>query len=171
MDINAIIFRNPTTDDSAVLRAISQIPVGGAPVNLWTDVANDLSYRPFHRAAAIYELFRRHFVRPATLEQIASLLAGGRWLLDAVLEKIGSIGGEIPVQVPPGGTAFVLRLRKDPAAAYPQVGIYLALDGELDANLLRDALMSIANGPAAGKVRIVDYAVFPERLAPTPLQQ
>jgi hypothetical protein len=167
MDTNTRIFRDQRSDLSAVLRAITQIAASGVPATVWTDVANDPSYRPFHRALAVYELFNRHLARPATLEHVAFLLAGGRWLLDAAIDKVELMGGEVPVQVPIGGAAFVIRLAKDAAAVRPEVGIYLALDRALDARLLRDALMSRATDASVGQVRIVDFAVFPEALAET----
>jgi hypothetical protein len=167
MDINSNIFLDPRSDDDTMLGAISQMTPSGPPASLWTQVANDPSYRPFHRAAAIYELFKRHVAKPVTLEQTARLLAGGRWLLESVIEKIESMAGEIPVQVPAGGTAFVIRLAKNSTAAHPGVGIYLALDHSLDAKLLRDALMSRATDPSVGQIRIVDFALFPKSLVTT----
>src|SRR3954453_10791458 len=92
MDTNARIFRDLRSDDDAVLQAISQMTTGSAPATLWTEVANDPSYRPFHRAVAVHELFKRHVARPVTLEQLALLLTGGCWLLDAVIEKIELMG-------------------------------------------------------------------------------
>jgi len=163
MDVDSSIFLDPKSDDDAIVRAISRMPDGSVPASLWTQVANDPSYRPFHRAVAAYELFRRH-VTPVTLEQIARLLAGGRWLLDAEIEKIELMGGEIPVRVPTSGTAFIIRLPNDPTTTYPDVGMYLALDRDLDATLLRDALMSRPTDPSVGQIHIVDFALFPESL-------
>ena len=84
-----------------------------------------------------------------------------------MIEKIELMGGEIPVRVPAGGTAFVIRLPKDPTAAHPEVGIYLTLDRALDAKLLRDALMSKATDPSVGQIHMVDFALFPESLVAT----
>jgi hypothetical protein len=159
-------FRDPGSDDDEVLRAISRMTTGDVPATVWTEVANDPSYRPFHRAVAVQELFKRQVRRPMTLDQVAVLLAGGRWLLDASIEKVESMGGEIPVRVPAGGAAFVLRLPRDPGATRPELGIYLALDRPLDAEPLRDALLSRATDPSVGQIRIVDLAVFPDSLAP-----
>lgn len=164
MDPN-IIFRDPKSDDDAVLRAASQLASLGVAARLWADVANDPSYRAFHRNVAIYELLKRHLVRRSTLDEAASLLAGGRWLLDAVIEKIEAMGGEIPVKVPAAGAAFIIRFPKDPAASHPDVGIYVALDRNLDAALLRGALMSQSDDARLGKTRIVDFALFPASLA------
>jgi hypothetical protein len=102
-----------------------------------------------------------------TLEQLALLLDGGRWLPQAVVEKIELIAGEVPVRVPTGGAAFVIRLPQDPATTGPEVGIYLALDRAIDARLLRDALMSRVADPAVGQIHIVDLALFPESVAST----
>jgi hypothetical protein len=165
MDTNAKIFLDPMADDGEVLRAISQMTTSAAPVTLWIQVANDPSYRPFHRATAVHELFKGHIVKPITLKQIALLLAGGRWLLEAIVEKIESLGGEIPIEVPAGGAAFVIRLPRDPEMVYPEIGIYLALDRDLDAELLRDALMSRATNLSVGQISIVDFALFPKSLS------
>ncbi len=167
MHTDSSTFLDPRSDDAAVLRAISRMTAGSVPVSLWTQVANDPSYRPFHRAVAVRELFKRHVVTPMTLEQTARLLAGGLWLLDAEIEKIELMGGEIPVRVPIGGTAFIIRLPSDPTAAHPDLGMYLALDGDLDATLLRDALMSRPVDPSVGQIRIVDFALFPESVVTT----
>lgn len=167
MNINVNIFLDPSSDDDTVLRAISQLITSETPTSLWTRVANDPSYRPFHRAAAVRELFRRHVARPMMLADAARLLDGGRWLLDAEIEQIGVMGGEIPVRIPAGGTAFVIRLPQDARATRPRVGIYLVLDHALDTNLLRDALMSKARDPSIEKIHIVDFALFPESLVAT----
>jgi hypothetical protein len=159
MDINTKIFLDARSDDDAVLRAVLQMTNSSAPSTLWTQVANDPLYRPFHRAVAVHELFKRYVATPITLEQIA-LLTHGRWLLDAVIEKVELMGGEIPVQIPPGGAGFVIRLPKDPVAAYPEFGIYLALNLAIDAELLRNALLSHAD-QSVGQIRIVDFAFSP----------
>jgi hypothetical protein len=142
----------------------------GASITLWTEVANDPSYRPFHRAVAVHELFKRHVGKPVPLKQIALLLAGGCWLVDAAVEKIESMGGEIPLRIPVGGAAFVVRLPEDSAAANPKFAIYLALGRALDPNVLRDALMSMATDPSVGETRIMDFALFPESLAATSIK-
>ena len=167
MNSRTLTFRNPKSDDGTVLRTAAQITPGGAPAQMWADVANDSSYRMFHRAVAAYELFKRHLERPSTLEQTASLLAGGRWLHDAVIEKVETMGGEVPVEVPADGAAFVIRFPKDPAAPHPEVGFYLAVDRNLEAMPLRDALMSRTNDPSLGQIHIVDFALFPVSLTPT----
>jgi len=164
MDDNAGMFLDRGSDDDTVLRAVSRLSTADAPGTLWTQVANDGSYRPFHRAVAVHELFKRHVVPPMTLRQLASLLDGGRWLVSAVIERIESMGGEIPVRVPAGGSAYVIRLPKTPATGGPEVGVYLALDRAIDAELLRDALMSGATDPSVGEVRIVDLHLYPESL-------
>ncbi|HXO72027.1 MAG TPA: hypothetical protein VN838_23950 [Bradyrhizobium sp.] len=158
MDANDII-RDPRSGDDAVLDAVSRLRSVATQARVWTDIANDSSYRTFHRDVAIYELFRRHFIKPSTLGETASLLAGGSWLADAVVEKIETISGEIPVAVPAGGASFIVRFAKAPARA--DAGVYLALDRDLDADLLRDALMSRNKDPGLDKVRIVDFALFP----------
>jgi hypothetical protein len=167
MGDDARSFRDPGSDDGQVLRAISRMTGLDVPAAVWTEVADDPACRPFHRAVAVQELFKREVRPPVTLDQVAALLAGGRWLPDASIEKVTSMGGELPVRVPPGGAAFVLRLPGDPAATRPERGIYLALDRSLDAELFRDALRSRATDPSVGRARVVDLAVFPERLAPT----
>lgn len=164
MDTNARRFQDPRSDDEAVIHALAQMSASGVPAALLTRVANDPSYRPFHRAAAVHELFKRHVERLATLRELASILAGGNWLVDAVIEKIESMGGEIPLEVPIAGAAFVIRLPREPEAVYPEVGVYLALDRPLDVTMLRDALMSRATDPSVGRIRIVDFALFPENL-------
>jgi hypothetical protein len=165
LDANAEIFRNLTSDDTAVLRATARIPAGGAPAHLWTDVANDPEYRPFHRAVAVYELLKRQFAVGATLGELSSLLAGGGWLLDAAIEKVTTMGGEIPLAIPPLGAAFVIRMPIDAGTAHPEIGAYLTVDRDLDAGELRDALMSRSTEPAVVQTRLGDLALFPENLA------
>jgi hypothetical protein len=167
VNVDSSTFLDPTSDDDAILRAVARMTGDRVPAGLWAHVANDPAYRPFHRAVAVYELFQRHVATPATLEQIARLLDGGGWLRNAALEKIESMGGEAPVLVPAGGAAFVIRLPHDPTAARPEIGVYLALDRDLDATSLRDALMSKPTDPSAGQIRIVDFSLFPESLATT----
>lgn len=162
MTSNMTAFRDPNSDDETVLRAASQIGLGSVPAQFWSDIANSSSHRAFHRAVAAYELFRRHLGRPSTLKQAATLLAGGRWLQDAVIEKIETLGGEIPVVVPAGGAAFVIRFPKDEVPPLSEMGIYLAVERNLDPRLLRDALMSKANDPSLDQTRILDFALFPE---------
>jgi len=165
MDTNEKTFSDPRSDDDAVLRAVSQIPSGVTDASLWTRVANDPSYRPFHRAVAVYELFRRHIATPVTLQRTALLLAGGAWLPDAAIEKIESMAGETPVRIPAGGAAFIVRLPGHTAAAHPEIAIYLALDRTLDPRLLRDALTATAADPKVREVRIMEFALVPERLS------
>lgn len=148
----------------ALLRAVAQIP-HDAPARLWADVANDPSYPTLHRNVAAYELFKRHLVKPSTLEQTASLLAGGLWLTDTAIEKIEAMGGEIPVRVPDVGSAFMIRFLPDPTASHPEIGLYLALDRDLTPTLLRDLLLGRTADPQLGQVHIVDFALFPEDLA------
>ena len=158
------VFQDPGSSDEALLRCIGRIPPGGAPASLWSGVANDPACRPFHRSLAVYELMRRHLPRPATLAQAALLFAGAAWLAAASIEKIEVMGGEIPVAIPEGGAAFVLRLPREPSAAHPDLGAYLALDQDLDAAALRRGLELGAADPGLAGVTIRDFALFPERL-------
>jgi hypothetical protein len=164
MDATEKIFLDPRSDDAAVLRAVSRITSGHSSATLWTQVANDPKYRPFHRAVAVYELFKRHVAKPMALKQLARLLDGAPWLLEAAIEKIEVMGGEIPVHIPDHGAGFVVRLPMDSAMTYPAVGMYLALDSTIDADRLRDALMSRITEPPIGQIRIVDFSLFPASL-------
>jgi hypothetical protein len=165
-DVNARLVKDPDSDDDTLLRAISRMTTEEAPVALWTGVANDPSYRPFQRALAIRELFRRHVSRSMTLEQIASILGGAEWLPDAAVERIDSIAGEVPVRVPADGAAFVVRLAEDPARTSLKMGFYLALDQLVEPALLRDALRARPGGKSVGGVRMVDFAFFPDSDGP-----
>jgi len=167
MDDSVRIFLDPGSDDDTVLHAISQMANGSITPSLWTKVANDTSYRPFHRAAAVHELFRRHVSEPVTLRDLALLLDGGRWLIEAVIERIEVMAGEIPVRVPAGGAAFIIRLPQDAAMSSPEAGMYLALDRVIDAGQLREALMSEVTDGSVRQIRVVDITLFPDRLGST----
>lgn len=167
-DANAQLVKDPGSDDGALLGAVSRMTTEETPVALWTSVANDPSRRPFQRAVAIRELFRRHVSGSMALRQIAALLGGAEWLSDAGVERVDSIAGEIPVRVPEGGSAFVVRLADDPARTSSKMGFYLALDERVEPSTLREALRSRAAGEPVGEVRMVDFAFFPDSLGPGP---
>jgi hypothetical protein len=160
MDTSSQVFRDLASDDGALARAVARLTADEATPQLWTDVANDPRYRRSHRNLAVRELFRRHMARPSSLGQAASLLAGGSWLGDAIVEKIEVMGGEALVAIPPGGAGFVIRLPGDAAGDVPSSGFYLALDVDLDAASLRDVLMSRNRDPALGRIQIADFAWF-----------
>ena len=162
MDDQALLFRDPNTDDEAILRAVAQLSAAETPASLWSGVANNQSFRPFHRAVAVRELFRQHVRRSMTLGRVAALLAGGCWLTDAWIERIELVGGEALIPLPVAGAAFVIRLARMPSAREWKLGLYLAVDELIDAETLRDALMSKAANRAVAQIRVLDLAVFPE---------
>jgi hypothetical protein len=158
---NSQLFRDPRSDDDTLMKAVSAMSSAEeATAQLWTDVANAPQYRRSHRNLAVRELLRRHLAKPSSLAQAASLLAGGSWLGDAVVEKIEVMGGEAVVRIPSGGAGFVIRLPVEATGAAPSSGLYLALDHDLDATTLREVLMSRNGDPALGRIQITDVAWF-----------
>ncbi len=113
------------------------------------------------RATAVEEL-ARHLAKPSRLEDVASLLAGAIWLADAAVEKIEVMGGEALIAIPAHGSGFVIRFPASSALDEPSRGVYLALDGDIAAMDLRDVLMSKDHDPTLGRIRIVDFAFFPD---------
>ncbi|HVZ39417.1 MAG TPA: hypothetical protein VHI13_09080 [Candidatus Kapabacteria bacterium] len=166
VDVNGDIatIHDRRASEGAFLEAVSRIPAGRVPSTFWSDIANDRSYRTFRSDVAVFELFRRHQARPSTLGQTAALLAGGGWLADAVIEKIVNLGGEIPVVVPDGGVAFIIRLANDQQAPHHDMVIYIALDHDMDAVPLRDALMGRSAEPSTNGIMITDFALYPETI-------
>ncbi|MBS1911263.1 MAG: hypothetical protein JST22_04700 [Bacteroidetes bacterium] len=167
VDVNGDIatIHDRGASEGAFLEAVSRIPAGRVPSAFWSDIANDRSYRMFRSDVAVFELFRRHQARPSTLGRTAALLAGGRWLADAVIEKIVNLGGEIPVVVPEGGVAFIIRLPNDQQTPHRDMVIYLALDHDIDAAPLRDALMGRSANPSINGITITDFSLYPETIA------
>ena len=163
MNTAANVFLDARSEDAAVLRSAAELKGAGAPVHVWTRVANSPSYRPFHRAVAIQQLIKRHVAKAVTLDQAAGILGGGNWLMEAEVEKIEEIGGEIPVRIPTGGRAYVIRFPSGASETHLEVGAYLALNRDLDTHILRDGL-SGAIDDYARQTQIVDIAVFPECL-------
>ena len=165
MDDSIAVFKNPHSSNSALLRAAAKIS-SGVPASLWNNVANNPACRAFQRSVAVFVLLQRHLTRPATLAQAAILLEGGFWLNDAQVEKVEVMGGEIPVVIPEGGSAFVIHFMKDLGADQPDIGVYLALDHDLNVSQLRRSLMLRIPDPESAKVMITDFYLFPEDLIP-----
>ena len=161
------IFLDPRADDDALLGAVSLLMPRDVPSSFWTQVANDPSYRLFHRVVAVREVFRRYVTVPMLLSDVARLLDGARWLPHALVEEIKTMGGEIPVGIPAGGAAFVIGFPQAPGAEHPSMGLYLVLDRELDAGTLGNVLMLQALDASVGQIRIVGFSFFPEILSVT----
>jgi hypothetical protein len=169
-DVDAV--SSPESSDARLWAAASRLPTAASTVELWTGVANDRRYRPFHRGLAAYQLFRRHVRVPVPVGELRSLLAGAGWLRDTAIERVRAMGGEVPVPVPPDGVVFVVRLPASDDETVPALGLYLALDRAIDAGRLRDSLMAAGPDPAAdraaappdpaaGRATVVGVAVFP----------
>jgi hypothetical protein len=164
-DPATVVMTDRAADPAAVLSAATRVPAN-APASLWSDVANDASFPVAHRSVAAWQLLKRH-VRPGMpLRDAAALLAGARWLDGADLEKIESLGGELPVVIPEHGAAFMLRLPHGTPGELPDLGAYLAIDQDTDAGTLRAALQSHAAGAALGNARLSGIALFPDHLGP-----
>jgi hypothetical protein len=165
MDEPIRIFQDSHASDEALLMAARMI-APETPPSTWRDVANDPAYRPFQRGVAVYGLLKWHLPRPVVLEQAATLLKGAPWLKNARVEKIVVMGGEIPVVVPEGGSAFVIHLEKEPGKDQPDIGFYLALNNDLSADDLCRMVMGEAGKRFLGEVMITDWYLFPEDLIP-----
>lgn len=167
MSADEKVLRDPKSDDEAVARAAARMADGGAPASFWASVADDARPRPFQRALAIRHLFERHVPKGSTLKQCAALLAGARWLSGAPVEKVERMGGELPVRVHAGGSAFVIRLPRGSGSGEAEAGLYLSLDTDIEAEALRAALMSKSNSWLSNDVCVTDFAFFPESLGRT----
>jgi hypothetical protein len=157
------VVKDPAADAASVLAALARVPAGEPP-SLWAGVANDAAFPAFHRSVAAWQLLQRHVPSGTSLRDAAALLAGAGWLDGAELEKIEMLGGELPVAIPEGGAAFILRLPRGPAAEVPDLGAYLALDRDADAATLRAALQGRPAGQALAGARLTGVAMFPESL-------
>lgn len=116
-------------------------------------------------AGALHARIRERLHPPCTLSDAADVLGAARWLDTASIAKVDAITGEIPVRVPAGGSAFVIRVPSAPGAG-PEWGMYLALDRDLGVGQLRDALTSMSADLLVPRTRIVDVSLFPPSLAP-----
>lgn len=156
-------MKDPTADAASVLSAVAHVPAN-QPSSLWSDVANDAAFPAFHRSIAAWQLIKRHVTPGIALGEAAPRLAGTTWLDGAELEKITVLGGELPVVIPEGGSAFIVRLPRGSAGQVPDLGAYLALDHDTDVATLRAAMASRPAGAGLAGTRITGVAMFPETL-------
>lgn len=151
--------------NTATVRAASERVAAGAPASVWSSVANDAGFPTAHRSIAAWQLLKRHVAGGAALRDVSAVLVGASWLDGAELEKIEAMGGELPVVVPEGGAAFVLRLGRGDGDELPDLGAYVALDRDSDAVGLRAALQG-KPAVALDGAHVAGIAMFPESLAP-----
>lgn len=156
-------LKDPTADAASLLSSVAHVPVS-EPSSLWSDVANDAAFPLFHRSIAAWQLIKRHVPPGIPLGEAATRLAGATWLDSAEIEKITVLGGELPVVVPDGGSAIIVRLPRGSANEVPMLGAYLAFDRDTEVATLRAALASRPAGAALAGARVTGVAVFPETL-------
>jgi hypothetical protein len=157
------VLKDPAATASSVLSAIGQV-AASEPASLWTGVANDARFPAFHRSVAAWQLLKRYVPQGMSIDDAAKMLGGAAWLDTATLEKITTLGGEIPVRIPEHGAAFILRLPRGSASELPDLGAYLAVDRNADAATLRAALAAQAAGASLAGAHLTGVATFPEDL-------
>ena len=163
MDPAAQVVTDPKADNAAVLAAFNQISAT-APPTLWSGVANDERFPIEHRSLVAWELIKRHVHPGITLGDTAHQLAGARWLEHAQLEKVTEMAGELPIEIPERGAAFVVHLARSPQSTLPDLGAYLAIDRDCEATVLRAMLTSPSTNTASIGVHVVGVAMFPDPL-------
>jgi hypothetical protein len=136
-------FTRPDATVTELRAAAEALPAGAEAPSFWSEIANDASRPPAHRALAIEQLVRRH-VTPGetTLGALAAMLDGAAWLRDGDVSLATTITGKLPVPWSPDGTVAVIAL---PGGASDAV--YLAIAEKLTVTEVRDALRGATRDP------------------------